>query len=242
MHKYEMYLRAVQDPEGTLDWIEKEYRRRCGAAPQIFGEDFCGTFALSCAWVERGPQHTAVAVDASLTPIRYGMRHYLSALTENEQKRVRVLQSDVRHPRLPRVDVLCAFNFSYLVFKTSEELLSYFKNCRRRLKSNGLLVLDLFGGSEVQHPNIDQTKYRDFTYFWEQTSFDPLTNVGRFYIHFQENRKKRMSKAFAYHWRLWTIPELRELLLAAGFQEVYVDQKPLRSTAWIAQISARTKK
>jgi hypothetical protein len=29
-----------------------------------------------------------------------------------------------------------------------------------------------------------------------------------------------LEHAFTYDWRLWTLPELRELLLAAGFKEV----------------------
>ena len=29
-----------------------------------------------------------------------------------------------------------------------------------------------------------------------------------------------LRRAFRYHWRLWTLPELREMLLAAGFNDV----------------------
>lgn len=29
-----------------------------------------------------------------------------------------------------------------------------------------------------------------------------------------------LRRAFRYHWRLWTLPELREMLLAAGFDDV----------------------
>jgi hypothetical protein len=29
-----------------------------------------------------------------------------------------------------------------------------------------------------------------------------------------------LHRAFTYDWRLWTLPELRELMLAAGFKEV----------------------
>lgn len=34
-----------------------------------------------------------------------------------------------------------------------------------------------------------------------------------------------------YHWRLWTIPEATELLLAAGFDAVHVWLRPMRQTA-----------
>ncbi len=29
-----------------------------------------------------------------------------------------------------------------------------------------------------------------------------------------------LRRAFRYHWRLWTLPEVREMLLAAGFDDV----------------------
>jgi hypothetical protein len=34
-----------------------------------------------------------------------------------------------------------------------------------------------------------------------------------------------MERAFTYDWRLWTLPELQEILLEAGFQdaEVYME-------------------
>ncbi len=35
---------------------------------------------------------------------------------EGEQERLKIFQSDVRHKKLPKVDILCAFNFSFFVF------------------------------------------------------------------------------------------------------------------------------
>jgi hypothetical protein len=29
-----------------------------------------------------------------------------------------------------------------------------------------------------------------------------------------------MEQAFSYHWRLWTLPEIREILVEAGFGQV----------------------
>ena len=62
-----------------------------------------------------------------------------------------------------------------------------------------------------------------YTYIWECQSFDPVTHHGTFAIHFElpqgKNRKRRMRNAFTYDWRLWSIPETRELLHAAGFKK-----------------------
>jgi hypothetical protein len=41
-------------------------------------------------------------------------------------------------------------------------------------------------------------------------------------IHFDFRDGSRLERAFTYDWRLWTIPELRELLAEAGFREVQV--------------------
>ncbi|MCW5769959.1 MAG: hypothetical protein KIT19_14885, partial [Phycisphaeraceae bacterium] len=41
-------------------------------------------------------------------------------------------------------------------------------------------------------------------------------------IHFAFKDGTRMNEAFTYSWRLWTLPELRELLAEAGFQNVTI--------------------
>lgn len=35
-----------------------------------------------------------------------------------------------------------------------------------------------------------------------------------------------LRRAFRYHWRLWTLPEMREMLLAAGFDDVRLPCPP----------------
>ena len=40
----------------------------------------------------------------------------------------------------------------------------------------------------------------------------------RTHIHFKFPDGSRIKKAFTYEWRLWTAPEIRELLLEAGFR------------------------
>jgi len=45
------------------------------------------------------------------------------------------------------------------------------------------------------------------------------------HIHFEFQDGTRMDKAFTYDWRYWTLPELQELMVEAGFKnpEVYVE-------------------
>ena len=57
----------------------------------------------------------------------------------------------------------------------------------------------------------------EFTYLWEQARYNPVTGYMRTHIHFEFPDGSRIRKAFSYQWRLWTLPEIRELLLEAGF-------------------------
>jgi len=61
-----------------------------------------------------------------------------------------------------------------------------------------------------------------FTYVWDQNKFDPITHEVLNYIHFEFKDGTKMDKAFTYEWRYWTLPELRELLIEAGFSSVRV--------------------
>ena len=56
-----------------------------------------------------------------------------------------------------------------------------------------------------------------FTYVWDQHSYDPITGSAVCKIHFHFPDGSKIRDAFTYHWRLWTLPELRELLAEAGF-------------------------
>ena len=42
------------------------------------------------------------------------------------------------------------------------------------------------------------------------------------YIHFKFPDGSKIKQAFSYSWRLWTAPELRDVLLEAGFRKVTV--------------------
>ena len=67
----------------------------------------------------------------------------------------------------------------------------------------------------------EQTEERDgFTYFFEQEGFDPVTHEALFHVHFQRNGESKRRRVFTYDWRIWTVPELRDALLEAGFASV----------------------
>ena len=101
-----------------------------------------------------------------------------------------------------------------------EDLREYFENALDGLVSDGILFLDAYGGYD-SHRNIEEEREcDDFTYIWEQAEFNPIDSCMTCHIHFEFPDKSRMEKAFSYRWRLWTLPEIREILLEAGFSQV----------------------
>jgi hypothetical protein len=63
----------------------------------------------------------------------------------------------------------------------------------------------------------EKTKFDYFTYVWDQADFHPVTNHMVCHIHFKFPDGSKIKNAFTYEWRMWTLPEIRELLLEAGF-------------------------
>ncbi len=220
--KYRMYQESVQCVEADIDFVEEVYERLTGNKPVTLREDFCGTAAACCEWVRRAPGRCAWGVDLDAEVLVWGRTHNVSGLKPAAQQRVRLLCDDVRHVRAPTVDVILAMNFSYFLFKTRAMLRDYFVSVRRSLERTGIFVLDAFGGSESQRVLKETRECDGFTYVWEQARFDPVSHNMLCYIHFECDNGSRLSPAFTYDWRLWSLPEIRELLQEAGFTEVTV--------------------
>ncbi|MEM7610962.1 MAG: class I SAM-dependent methyltransferase [Pseudomonadota bacterium] len=220
--RHELYEQSVQDVASEVDFLEHTFAQRRKRKALSFREDFCGTASAACEWVSRGAAHEAVGVDFDRSTLDWGIDHRVSRLTAEQQMRVRLLHDDVLTVSTSPVDVIGAFNFSYFTFQTRAKLRSYFENARRGLKSDGLFFLDAFGGSEAHSELKEKTEHDGFTYVWHQAKYHPVTGFLRCHIHFHFDDGSKMKKAFTYEWRLWTLPEIRELLLEAGFSKVIV--------------------
>jgi hypothetical protein len=133
--------------------------------------------------------------------------------------RVRLVRADVRSVSRPPADVIVAFNFSYATLKKPEELRAYYRAVHRSLAPGGIFVFDVFGGWEAQMDVTDRTRFKGFTYLWEQDGIDPISHEGLFHMTFKFHNGGGMKKAFTYDWRLWTIPEVREMLASVGFRQ-----------------------
>lgn len=222
--KYEYYLESVQSPQEDMKFLDRVYREARGkkAKAIVMREDFCGTFANCKAWVELDGDRIAHGVDLDPEPLAWGMERHFEKLSPEARRRLEIHRKDVMGKDLPKADVICGMNFSYFIFKEREVLKAYFKNCLRTLNEGGVLVLDCFGGSKCYEPIEEETEFDKpkFSYFWDQDTFDPLTAHAQFYIHFKRPGEAKRKNVFSYDWRMWNVPELKDLLLECGFSKV----------------------
>lgn len=220
--RHQLYQASVQNPGFELDFIDTTFRELTGRKPHSMREDFCGTAISAVEWVRRSKANTALAVDIDPDVLAWGIEHNVSTLTREQKKRLTVLQDDVRTVRTDRVDVLQAYNFSYWFFQERKVMLAYFRSVRESLVEDGLLFLDVFGGSECYQTQKEKRKVEGFKYIWEQAEFNAITNELKCHIHFHFPDKSKLKKAFSYTWRVWGARELREILDDAGFSETLI--------------------
>ena len=220
--KYVCYQNSVQEPEADVPFVERIFRKHRGRPARTLREDFCGTAAFACAWVKRHRENFAFGIDLDPEPLAWGRQHNVGALNPHQQARVKLIEGNVLHVGHELVDVTVAYNFSYFLFRTRPEMLEYFRKARASLRPDGLLFLDAYGGPESQEAKTEKRKHGGITYIWEQRSFDPIQNHGVNYIHYLFPDGSQIRRAFSYEWRIWSIPEIREVLLDAGFSETEV--------------------
>jgi SAM-dependent methyltransferase len=213
--RHDLYQRAVQDVARECRFLARTFERLSGRRAGSLREDFCGTALLSAEWV-KGRNRSAVGVDRDREVLAWGRAHNLAPLATRGTA-VRLLRQDVRAACPGRFDLAVALNFSYFVFRTREDLGTYFAAVRRSLAPDGILVLDAYGGWQSWRPQTERRRLRGFTYVWDQARVDPIDHAVVNHIHFEFPDGSRLRRAFSYHWRLWTIPEIGELLAASGF-------------------------
>ena len=221
------YQKSVQSPEHEVEFFEQAYRDVFRRKPYSLREDFCGTFAVCCEWVKSNSKRTAVGIDLCADTLQWGSDHNLAKLSDAQQARVRLIDQDVRKRNRPQVDVLAAQNFSFWIFKTRPEVVAYFKAARANLKQEGIMIMDMMGGGDcfieghVDKRTIKKGK-KGFKYYWKQVSYNPITHDASFSISFRFNDGSKLVNAFEYHWRFWTIAEVREMIKEAGFRDSFV--------------------
>lgn len=216
-----LYQNSVQDPPNDIEFMVDTFKKERGREPLVVREDFCGTALLCADWVKNQPKRTAIGLDLHAPTLQWAREHNISPLGADAE-RVTLLEADVMRDIEQKADITCAFNFSYCIFKSRRELIAYFEAARRSLKDGGAFMLDIHGGSENTVEVEEETEHDDFTYVWDQTPYDAITGHSIRHIHFRFPDGSEITNAFTYDWRLWTLPEVRDVLMDAGFAKVEV--------------------
>jgi cyclopropane fatty-acyl-phospholipid synthase-like methyltransferase len=162
-----------------------------------------------------------VGVDLDDEVLEWARLNNIASLSPEEQQRISLVHDDVVYASVPLADVVLAMNFSYYLFIERAELLDYFRSVHANLADDGIFFLDAYGGYDSPKDIEESRDCEGFTYIWEQSEFNPIDSCMS-YIHFEFPDKSRIDQAFTYHWRLWTLPEIREVLDEAGFSMVDV--------------------
>ena len=220
--RHDLYQKSVQYPPADIAFFERAYSDAFNTRPLVMREDFCGTSLLTCAWVKTDKKRVGVGIDLDEPTLKWAKKHNVNRLSTGQKRRVELHQADVRDAVGQPADVSCALNFSFCIFKTRDELRTYFEAAHRCLKDEGVFVAELFGGNEAIIAEKEKRKLKRFTYIWDQAKYNPITNEILCYIHFRFPDGSKIKEAFTYDWRLWTIPEVRELMLEAGFDQTLV--------------------
>lgn len=267
----ECYELCVQSPRHVAAFL----RGLHGNLPATLYEDFCGTAAVSRRWVQDarrlGVPGDAVATDLDTSTVA---RARDQAREDGIADAVMVRLGDaLASPReAEAADLTFVGNFSIGYIHDRRTLIQYLSRCKARLDlaqggfgsgGHGAFVCDLYGGAgafrlgglERRHPGRGREIIR---YTWVHEMADPMTAMVRNSISFRVEVDgevvQEWPRAFVYEWRLWSLAELRDAMLEAGFSRVEVFKdvniapghapKPVESPSelgedWIVLVAAR---
>ncbi|KAL9653495.1 hypothetical protein ABK040_002128 [Willaertia magna] len=269
---HELYQYSVQSTKEDIYLFEKIYKSYFQLkAPHIFREDFCGTALLSTEWAKRSVQNVAIGVDIDKQTIEWGWKHNVEKLNVSDRVKVfceNVLtfdwesnlkdyellkeELDSGEEVLKKADIICAYNYSVCLLHKRKDLIQYFTKVKESMSEDGSIFLfDLFGGSKIMSTDDREYVRKDYGHFlyeFEQTDYNPVTEIVTNYIHFKMKDNSWIKKAFSFKFRKWGILELKEILDEVGFSKVDlywarhdkdvnapIEFKPLKNTAECSQ-------
>lgn len=241
--RFECYELCVQSPRHVVGFLRALFRAENGSDPTILGEDFSGTCAVSRRWCKELDGARAVCVDLDSDALAWASAR---AMEDGVADRIEVVNadcfaesasenSDAAH-QFP-CDVCFVGNFSIGYAHDRATLVRYLAHARRRLLAarhgflGGVFACDTYGGAgafalggiERTHPGRRGEVIR---YAWQHEMADPATAMVTNSISLRVERDGEIiaeyPRAFEYRWRLWSIAELREAMLEAGFERTSV--------------------
>lgn len=216
----ELYQLAVQSPELDAAFLARVFKKLTGREARHLREDFCGTGYLMAAWLARNKENTAEGFDIDPEPVSWGLTHNFDKIVDAAE-RCSFHLKDVREPSHKKPDIRTSPNFSWMILTERQTMLEYFRTVHADLVDGGVFVLDIYGGPEAMEEMEEVRKVSPgFTYVWDQKRYDPATGAYHCRIHFRFKDGTELRNVFDYHWRLWTLPEVLDILREAGFQRV----------------------
>lgn len=238
LDRFDCYELCVQSARHIVSFLRAVH----GGEPIALREDFSGAGAVSRRWCAEGLKDTgdarALCVDLDADAVT---RARALADAEGLAARLRVVQDDALTTRADDpADVVFVGNFSIGYIYSRAALVAYLRASRERLSrgqrgfGGGVFACDTYGGAgafrlggiERKHPSRGRELIR---YTWLHEEADPITsmvtNSISFRVEVDGEVVQEWPRAFVYRWRLWSIAELREAMLEAGFAaaEVYRD-------------------
>lgn len=222
--RHRLYELSVQYAASEIEFVDETYKAIRGHKASLLREDFCGTANVCCEWVRQRKSNRAIGVDLDNEVLTWGQEHKITELSMGQRKRVTLVEADVLQVTTESPDIISAMNFSYWLFKERKALKHYFSHVKQALAEGGIFFLDAYGGYDSFRELEEEREINEgeFTYIWEQERYDPVTGGLICHIHFAFPDKSRIERAFSYDWRLWTLPEIRDLLEEAGFSKVTI--------------------
>lgn len=273
LDRFDCYELCVQSPRHVCSLIHAIAAKH-GVEPLTLREDFCGSAAVSRRWIEeslaqpeshpwRGRRATAVDLDDS------ALARAKALSPDSPNSTIHFLHADCTAKHVPSpsadnpADIIFTGNFSIGYCHARSTLMRYLKGSLARLRpSTGIFACDLYGGPNAftlgelrrRHPSRN---HETIHYLWRHEEADPATGMVTNSISFDIEKdgviEHQLPRAFVYHWRLWSLPELQDALLEVGFQtvEIYTEanvapgQTPQQADPaelrqdWVAMVAAR---
>lgn len=225
--KYQLYIDSVQDIGGLLGFVNSI----CGDKmkdkknPPVLREDFAGTGINAYHWRLDAPLDSyAIAVDIDPEPIEWGKKEFGD---EDRGDDVHFYNEDSLLLDKPSDITLC-LNSSIFSIHSRDRLSTYFNRVYERLNKDGVFIFEIYGGPSALTTGKDEVPIGidEFTFVWEQRNVNTLTNRSENYISFRFPNGQQMRDAFSYDHRVWTLPELMDIIGETDFKdtEVYVNR------------------
>lgn len=222
--RFALYEATVLSPEFEVQFLAERFLDAIGRPPRHLREDFCGTAAIARAFVTKEAERTAIGVDIDRPTLAFAED---KCRQQELHHRLTFRCADVCTLDDAPADIISAQNFSWCGLHERERLLHYFSRCRRALAQGGVLVIDLLGGSAREVAGHQSRRDAGpCVVTFRQKTFDVVSRRAHFAIDFTLGGRTHRD-AFQYDWRLWTIPETKDLLREAGFDaaDVFFEER-----------------